>query len=206
MSQMMIVMNVVGVLLILVAGLTLIPWRKIGEKIFGNDPTKGTIYIEFGEGVEAVHGKYFYSNEKGAMYSYTWRKINQVVGVKADYGYRWLHGRRMIRLANPGDAWASPWTRETLPADVQKSAYDLNALIKGHVGVELVRTIFGAKKQNWVIIIMIIGALLIGYYFYNKSKPAEVPITPPTQQQPAPVNSEGVPYSAYRLVFDNLSV
>lgn len=186
------IMTIMGVLLILGLVISLIPWRRIGESVFSNNSTKALVYIEMGKGqdceTDCVAGKYFYSNEKGAMYNYVWRKCDLTVALRANYGYRWLHGRRCIRIANPGDAWASDWPKSEVPADIQKSGFDLNALVKGHVGERLVKTIYGSSKLNWTVVLLIIGAAILGYYFYtNYFAGGDIADTanPPAIEQPA---------------------
>lgn len=174
-----------------------IPWRKIGESIFANDPTKAYLYIEFGdEGMDCVEAKYFYSNEKGLKYSYKWRGNDLVVAVPVHYCFRWLHGRRCLRLAHPGDAWASPLGVLSVPKDIQKSAFDLNALVRGHVAVELVRSVYGSSKVSIVVIVIIAIALLAGYFIYQNEGLPGIGSNPPAQQQkvPKPPVIDDVPY------------
>ena len=181
--QVQIIIYVLFGLIVLAAGIGWIPWRKIGEHYFSNDPTKGLLYIEFGEDSDCVLCQYIYSNEKGAVYSYKWRGQNLIVAVRAGYGFLYLHGRRKIRLANPGDAWASDWSNHDFPPEYQKSAADLNAMIKGHVGVELVRSIYGKKAISMMMVLIIAGACVAGYYFYNQNKAAQVPEKPPVPKE-----------------------
>jgi hypothetical protein len=199
---------VIGMLLIFAGVVNLVPWRKILEHYIANNPLKALVYIEIGDAenceTECVHGQFVYSNEQGAFYAYTWRGGELVISVKSGYGYKWLHGRRCLRLASPGDAWASPWTKATIPEGVQKSGYDLNAIYKGHVGVELVKSIYSNKKGiSWFMILVIIVGLGIGYYFYQQQQKAVVPpVKTPAPVVPAPKQA---PDGKTPVVYDLLS-
>lgn len=188
--------------------IALIDVRKLVEKWVANNPNKASIYIEAGEQVERVNGKLIYSADIGSMYEYKLHGKSLIVAVPADYPFKFIRGRRKIEV-RAGQALSAYQLKDIQrkaksraevekgiftqaiaePVDLvetgnKQGAYDLNALIKGQVAVELVKSLFGKKVSTWLIVLIIAGVAAIGFFFYNNFlKPEVPPEQPPMEQQ-----------------------
>lgn len=205
---------ITGIMFVFGAILALIDWRSIAEKWIADKPEKGRVYIYSGEHVDARPGKMIYVSSLGSLYEYKWAKLKLIVAVPGDYPFNFLRGRRMIKVI-AGHAVSSQEFYEILLkskpknlADAEKEvfekagaeridladngntqgAYDLNALVKGHMGVEIVNSLFGKKVSMWMILIIFVGLALVGYFVYTNFLAEPVPETP--TEQPAPGNIE----------------
>lgn len=220
---MILMMMICSGLFFLGAILALVDWRKLAEKWVQDNPAKAHVYVRAGEHEDRVNGKLIYASPLGSFYEYRWCKANLISAVPGDYPYIFLRGKRKINVLAGhavtslefryimnkhmnmesreqevlNRAEAETLDMKTLPNT--QSSYDLNALIKGQVAVELVKSLFGKKLSGWLIIFVILGAMAIGYFLYsNFMKTDEVPPEQSAEQerpakQERPKEIEGVP-------------
>ena len=148
-----------------------VDWQKEFEKRWGNNPAKARIYIEADEQVVTVDGKMFYTGTKGVIYEYKWDKVDCVVCVPFDYPYKFIRGKRMIRVV-AGEASARYWDKQQLSVD---GVYSVSALVRSHLVRELVKSMSGGSELNWKLWLLIIGGVLVGgFVIYNMMVAPEV--------------------------------
>lgn len=164
-----------GVLLVIGLLMSLIDWRKIFERLFGNNPMKARVYVETDEQVEVMNGKMVYSGTKGMMYQYHWQKENCVVCVPFDYPYKYLNGRRMIRV-RCGEVSPRAWDGKPLASE---GVFSVSALVYSHLVREAVMAMTSKKQTPWLWIMIISGVLLAGYilYTYVLAPQSEAPVS-----------------------------
>jgi len=173
----------IGILCALIA-FTWIPWRDIFEKLYGNNPLKAKVYVESGEQIVVCNGEYTGDTPDGMLYYYKYKGLKGTVFVPWDYPYRYIYGRRQIRVIW-GHADASPLGGMTETRLPQVTTVMLNNILSARIGAELVKGIFG-KAVNWMMIIIIIGALIFGgIFFYNNIVEKSVDNNPQQTEQPA---------------------
>lgn len=191
-----------SVLFFVAAIFALVPWRNVLERWLSDNPTKAKVYVDCGEHIDPCNGRLLYAGVTGAFYKYRWNKVNLVVTVPGDYPFKFVHGRRKISVRaghaisvlelhelvkSVGLASAELKAGQLAGADDialatsanTQSAYDLNALIEGHVAVEVVRSLFGAKMKAWMVTIMVIAALVAGYFLFQQFSGQGNQVTPP---------------------------
>lgn len=182
------IVQIMGVLLILVAVANLIPWRKIIERVFAPNPWRAIIYIETGEWTHAEYGVLGYVDKDGAgFYHYRWSGHPMTVAVPTDYGYKYLHGRRMIRVVGGNDR-ATYWS-DMLPG-TPGSGMALYAMVGADTAVKLALSVKSLKKAlSWMMIVLVVAGAAIAYWVLtnNQAKTIPTPAAPASAQQtPAP--------------------
>ena len=162
---------VFGGLLIIGLILSWVDWRKWIERWFGNKPTKARVYVETDEQVEVINGKMLYAGTKGLIYQYHWQKENCVVCVPFDYPYKYLNGRRQIRV-HCGESSGRKWDEKPLASE---GVFSVSALVESHLVREAVLAMTAKKANPMLWILLIGGLLLVGYFAYSQFvAPAEV--------------------------------
>ena len=160
-----VVFNIIGGILLIVAILiNVVDWRKLIEKRFINDPDKARVYVEAGEYVSPVNGRIQYSGTKGAMYEYSYGGLDLVVAVPVSYPYKFIRGRRMIRV-RLGEMTARGWAETQ---DSKDGVVSVSALVRSHLIVELVKSMTDKGKIGWLKWALIIGGVaVVGYFLYT---------------------------------------
>jgi hypothetical protein len=182
-TTLIIVITIISLLLVTVGIIKMIPWRDLFEKYFGNNPEKARVFIEIGEEVKPVNGELSHAGINGDMYRYKYRKLIFTVDVPADYPYKFLHGRRLIRV-NYGEVVAKRFDEKT---DGQGGAYDVDILLRSQIAVQLVKSVSGSKAIPWLIIGIAAVVLVAGYFVVkNMTGSNKVPV-PPTPTPTLPV-------------------
>jgi len=181
-------------LLMIVMSSTWIPWRRLFEKLYGNNPLKGKVYIEAGEQISVCNGNYAGSvlgkNAGGLLYYYKYEGLRATVFVPFTYPYRYVFGRRQIRVIW-GQSNAAPLGGMS-EAKLGISGDMLDDILRARIGSELVKSIFG-KSVKWMTILLLVGALVIASVFmYNNfiKTPDIVPVNTPDQTSP-PAQTSG---------------
>lgn len=202
---------IIGIIFIVGSVASLIPWKGIARRWVADNPAKARVYIEAGEHVDAVAGKLIYPSAIGSLYGYKWGKIHLVVGVPADYPYKFLNGRRIIKVVaghavSHREAYEmlrkAKDTREAevkiqeiagaapldnIPTGHIEGALDLNAVVRGHMGVEIVNSLYGKRAFGLAAILIIVGVLAVGWFVYNNFIKEETPPPEiPKQEQQLP--------------------
>jgi len=179
-----VVFFIIIIVLVLIMTVTWIPWRNVFISIWGNNPLKAKIYIESGEQIDICNGKYAGDTKDGLLYEYKYKKLSAVVFVPFRYPYRYIFGRRKVRVIW-GQAHAAPLGGMT-QSSVGMTGVTLDNILRARIGAELVKSVFG-KAINYMLIMIIIGAFIIGGIFmYNKYiKSPEVSEPAPAQGTPA---------------------
>lgn len=193
---------IMEIVIVLALVVTWLPWRKFAEKWIADNPSKATVYVKYGGHVDAMKGKFVYSNNKGYIYHYKWGGDDQHIVVPhklmANHKEHYLHGRLMILVPYPGAGVAVEWLESEKSSGVSLSAYDLDALIRGQVAPKLVWSVYSRKTSGLLIILIIVIALVAGYFIYNNYNKPVVPVTP-ANQKPAqiqqPFNPDNTPYA-----------
>lgn len=159
-----------------------VPWRGIFDKLWGNNPFKARVYVEAGEQTTICKGRLQADSPAGLVYAYKYFKRDLSVLVKYNYPYRYILGWRKIRVI-AGQGVAAP-LEGMAPETCIVSASTLNAVIEAHIGTELARTIFGKTLNIMMIIIMVAGIGLVGYFFMKQfMAPSPGTVQPPAQEQ-----------------------
>jgi len=188
MSTLALVIVVMGSLLILVGILRMIDWYKVFQKYYGDNPIKARVYVEYGEKTDPVEGKLYGVLENSAIYEYTWAGVKQMVVVKHDYPWRFIYGRRIIRVL-PGKAFSQPiknlgtqvLVAEPFDQGVSPDlggARELDVTIRGQTQIELVKSIKGRKSVNFAVGMVVIVAVVVGVYFFWQNMNKEEPLPP----------------------------
>lgn len=140
-------------------------WQKEFEKRWGNQPSKARIYIEADEQVVSLAGKMLYTGTKGVIYGYKWDKVECVVCVPFNYPYKFIRGKRMIRVV-AGEASARVWDETQLSKD---GVFSVSALVQSHLVRELVKSMSGGGLVlNWKMWLLIAGGVAVaGYVVYS---------------------------------------
>ncbi|GAH37491.1 unnamed protein product, partial [marine sediment metagenome] len=180
--MMTIMLYVMPWLLFVLLVITWVPWRGIFEKLWGNNPLRGKIYVEAGEQITICKGKYYTDTPKGLIYQYKYFKMGQSVIVPFDYPYRYILGCRQIRVM-AGQGAAAPLGGMSDKQCVV-SGGTLNAVLEAHIGTELARTIFGKTMNIMMIVIIAAGIMFVGYFLFKQfMTPTPGAIQPPAQEQ-----------------------
>lgn len=177
----------------------IVPWREIFEKMYGNNPLKAKVYVEAGEQINFSNGSYYGSTEQGVLYTYKYKGIRYCVHVPDNYPFRFVMGRRKIRVEF-GHADPSPHgvngkyshKVETLEASALGESVNtklpisgdaLEKILRARVGAELVSSVFG-KAVNWVMLVVVFACIVGGGFFIYKNMVADK--TPPPVQTNTP--------------------
>lgn len=175
----------VAILLLVLAIIRSIEWRKLALKWVGYNPDRAQVYVKSGSNIApAVLGV----RDKENPNIYHYREFNATKGKTSitlpdDYPHENLYGRRLIGVAD-GKAVASPFGFMSA-ADLVKyreSKYEVSVLAQGQAVVKALKSIAEVKPFNWNwIIIIAIGGAAIFWFMNGQGKPAEVaePVTPP---------------------------
>lgn len=159
----MLIYVIVGVS-VLVIVLASLDWQKVFEKLWGNDAGRAVIYVETDEDVKAIKGKLLYTGTRGVMYGYKWLKVECVVCVPDKYPYKFLKGRRMIRV-RAGESTPRYWDEKCLSPD---GVFSVSALVRSHLVRETVLSMSGGEGLNWKKWLLIVGvACVVGFVVYN---------------------------------------
>lgn len=188
-TYVLIILLTFGILITLaVAALLVYKWtQKVRAEALGSD--KCVVYIEIGEDVEVAHGKAYNFDPEGITYRYHWRKNTLDVLVPEDYKWSWTNGRRRIRLASPGDFIAAPWSSDK--PKKQWSSEAITAAIKSHLAVQIVNSVEGANKANWLKMGLVVTVIIIAGFFVfnmmNDNRKVSTPaVTPAVEAQANP--------------------
>lgn len=156
-------------IVVMIAGY--VDWQKIFERFYGNNPSKARIYIEADEHVTSLSGKLLYTGTKGVIYGYKRDKVDLVVCVPFNYPYKFIRGRRMIRVV-AGEASPRVWDETQLSKD---GVFSVSALVRSHLVRELVRSMTGGSEFNWKVWLLIGGVVIVaGVVAYNMLLAPEV--------------------------------
>lgn len=179
---MIIMLKILPWILFLGLILTWMPWRSIFERLWGNNPKRAKVYVEAGEQIELCKGKMSTEAPVGARYTYKCFGEWCTVIVPQKYPYRYILGCRQIRVIY-GQSTAAPLGGMT-DTDIAVSGETLDAIFRAHIGSDLAKTIFG-KAVNYMMILMIIGGVLVvGYFLFKQLGPGIVPVQQPGIEQP----------------------
>lgn len=174
---------IIGMILITILGCAaFINWREVFEKIWGNNPTKAKVYVEAGEQITICKGVQFGDSSRGVVYRYQYFKIWQSVIVPLDYPYRYVLGRRQIRVlvGQPEAAPLGDFVTSSLPV----SSGTLDAIFRANIGLQLAKTIFG-KSANYMKMIIVVAIVIVaGYFLYQNMMPKQVPGQVPGIEEP----------------------
>lgn len=155
-----------------------VPWRDVFERVWGNNPNKAKIYVEYGEQTVLCKGRKVKGNYNIQKYQFKCQGVKRIVLVRKSYPYRYLMGARMIRVV--GDALSAAPLGALI--DTNQTVINgemLNEVIEANIGASLVNSIFG-KVVSIMQILVILGVLVLGGYFvYNNMIRKTVP---PAQQ------------------------
>lgn len=187
---------IIGFFFLLAMVASWIDWQKYIEKFWGNSPAKARVYIEADEQVECVNAKLLYSDAKrGLIYEYKWNGVYLVCTVPTNYPYKFIRGRRMIRIVF-GEVSARYWDGEqTSPYGV----YSVSGLCRSNLVKNLVYAVTGSKSDytwlKWVLIALGIGAA--GFVAFQMgliptAGGAEPSLIPPVSPGVVPQPSMGV--------------
>lgn len=192
--NMTIVSSVVTITVLVIAlVVSHVDWRKMATRWVGNNPSRAQIYIKAGDTVRTLEGERIYQGYEGQTYAYKLDKIYQVVGLKRNYPYNYIRGRRIIGLED-GVVVASPlgyMDNEEL-SKYHEGLTDLSALYQGKVMVEVMQSVKASKAISWIMVIIIGAVVIVGaYFFLQKSGIIPGPVAPVAEQQtteiPGPV-------------------
>lgn len=187
-SQMINIIVIILFVLLFVLIISIIPYRRLFERFFGNNPYKAKIYVEAGEQVKVCKGKYFADSPDGTVYNYKYFGVSQSVIVPLGYPFRYLEGKRQIRVL-AGQTVANKYADGDKPA-LKVGSSQLNNIFKAHMAEDLAKSIFG-KAINMMTILIIIGGVIFGIFFIVKQMQPGGALAPQTTQPPAvtqPVN------------------
>lgn len=200
-STVVMVMVLMGGFLVVVGVLRTIDWYKVFNKVYGDNPAKARVYIEYGEKIESIEGKLYGVLENSILYEFAWGKDKHMVIVKHDYPYMFIHGHRKIRVL-PGQAFAAPIAGvsgkvfQTAPLDEGKSpelggSRELNVTIRGQTQIDMVKSIKSHKATSIMAIILVVAAVGVGLWFFynNMIKDSDIIPVQQQQQQPTPTQS-----------------
>lgn len=171
------------IILLLGVGLLLsaINWRGMFNKIYGNNPLRAKVYIEIGESIEYVNGVYSCAALNYAIYSYKYHGREYSVIVPDNYPYRYVVGRRKIRVIF-GQSTAAPLGGVN-SSDIKMSGDTLNLILRSRIGSELVRSVFG-KAINYMVVLVGVAVIgIAGYYVYTNVIKPSMPSENVTQVQ-----------------------
>jgi hypothetical protein len=188
MNSVLMMLNIAGVFLIVIAVILQLPWRKWLYNKYGDNPLKARIYVAVGNKEFPVNGELKKANKDGLVYEYKWEKKLRAVALPKDYSVVFIAGtgRRKIRVI-AGQLTASPMDGSNSETFGQ-TEYD--TLIRSGIAVDVVNSLTGKKAVNWLIMIIIIAVAVGGYLvFKNMNKPAEIGPTP-TSNQSMPIYPE----------------
>lgn len=174
-------------LLLLVAAWT--PWRSIFEKLWGNNPKRAKVYVEYGEQIALCKGKFLSDCKKGQRYRYKCYGEWCVVIVPSKYPYKYIFGGRQIRVI-AGQGTAAPLGG--MPdSSVAVSSATLDAIFRADIGTQLAKTIFGKAVNLMMVLIIVVGVVVLGYFIYKQMSTGGLPglspqpgIEQPVQPQP----------------------
>ena len=164
-----------------------IDWRKLFEKIWGDNPYKARVYVIAGDKEYPCKGNYAGSTARTILYRYKFNKIWHRVIVKDTYPFIYIQGFRKVRVMI-GQSYAAPLEGYHEP-ECKVGGATLNDVMEAHIGSDLAKTIFG-KAINFMTIIIVLAVLFFGGYFMYKNvlspnvTPTQ-PNQPAQQQQPA---------------------
>ena len=172
-----IVIFLLGVGLVLSA----VNWRGVFNKVYGNNPLRAKVYIEIGESIEFVNGSYYGAAFNYAIYSYKFHGREYSVIVPDNYPYRYVVGRRKIRVIF-GQSTAAPLGGVNA-SDIKMSGDTLNLVLRSRIGSELVRSVFG-KAINYMVVLVGVAVIgIAGYYVYTNVIKPSMPSENVTQVQ-----------------------
>lgn len=161
------IMTIVFVVL-LVASIIIarIDWQRFFERRYGNNPDRARIYIESDENVMSVPGELIYSGAEGMVYGYKWLDVHCVVCVPENYPFKFLHGRRMIRV-RAGETTPRGWDETTLSPE---GVFSVSALVRSHLVRELVLSMTGGGVSlGWLKWVLVIGVVVaVGYLIFTQ--------------------------------------
>lgn len=176
-------MLAIAVLLLIVAILRQIDWKRLAAKWVGRDIKKAQIYVESGGVVEPIPGV----QDKDNPLVYHWRegkKNDKTVALPPNYPEEYLktNGRRIIGVKD-GLPVASPlgYMPEKLVQNIIENSTDLDALINGTVVIRALRSIHTSKPFNWAMVVIIGVVAVVGLYMWNQNK-KPVDTNPPAAQ------------------------
>lgn len=164
-----------------------VPWRKIFEKYWGNNPTKAKVYVESGEQIILCQGNLVQSTSKAKRFRYKLFNEWQTVLVPSNYPVRYVLGCRQIRVIH-GQSSPAPL------GGMQESAIivspdTLDAIFRAHIGKDLAKTVFGKTLNYMTVIMVIVGMAIAGYFLYQQFMAPD--IKPPAGiEEPAPINNK----------------
>lgn len=169
------------------------PWRDIFEKIWGNNPNRAKVYVEYGEQTILCKGRKVQGTERTARYRFKCLGVWRTVLVPKSYPMKYLLGSRMIRVV--GDASSPSDLGGVTKTSIAVSGDMLDDVFRANIGANLIRTIFG-KAIGVMTILIVIGILVFaGYFMYNNilkkqsgqpqpQQGIEQPVQPQQPQEP----------------------
>jgi len=182
---MILMVKIMPWLMLLLLVIVFVPWRGIFEKIWGNNPKRAKVYVEYGEQIALCKGKFKDDCKKGQRYRYKCFGEWSTVIVPAHYPYRYILGCRQIRVI-AGQGTAAP-LGGMLDSSVVVSGVTLDAIFRANIGTELAKTIFGKAVNLMMVLIIVGGVALLGFFIFKQMSTGGLPgLTPqPGIEQPA---------------------
>lgn len=173
-------LRIIPFVLVIALVLTWIPWRKWAFRLWGDNPEKCKVYVEYGEHIEVCDGRLAQEHPKGLWYRYKCFDRNMSVIVPRLYPYRFVFGARQIRVKF-GDMYPAPLGGEVKPVGFAPTALD--ELMQSNIGKNLGQTIHG-KALNIMSIIIVVVIVIVGGLFLYKNM-IEPSMNKPAINQPA---------------------
>lgn len=176
------IIAIVAVLAIVFAIFKQIDWYAFFNKIYGDNPHKARVFVQYGEHEFGCDGEYQFQDDQWIYFEYEYDKHKFTVAVPVSYDYRYIRGRRRINVQY-GNEYALPITRKdnivagALMIRAQKGAQLLNTSINKKLVVDLVNSIESRNKFGLSAIILIVVVLVAGYLIYTQF--FKHPATPP---------------------------
>lgn len=180
-----IIMLVVAILLLILAIIRTIEWRRLALKWVGYNPDRAQVYVKSGNNISpAVLGV----RDKDNPNIYHYREFNNPkdkssVILPDDYPHENLYGRRLIGVID-GKAVASPFgfMKDEDLKKYRETKYEVSVLTLGQAVVKALKSIAEVKPFNWNwLVIAGIAAAAVFWYVNGQGEPAQniETITPP---------------------------
>ena len=158
-----------------------IEWKKIAVKWVAYNPKKAIIFIRTGDNVNHFPGE----QDKNNSLMYEWsinRKDKQTIILPDNYPHLNLisQGRRIIGIVN-GKPVASPLGFMTVEeaAKYKETIVEISGLTQSQMVEKALRSITRSKPVNWMMILIICGVAVAGFWYYKNNIIDKQIVNPP---------------------------